>query len=122
MVNEVTAIYENGMLCLLTPLSLPELTRVRVQILTEEESRDDLRRAEAALVAAGLVKPAAAEPSPVHVSKARRKELRRLYAAGEPLSETIVQERDPTPDRVLHSQAKKYGPDCQCKRYGPKGT
>lgn len=94
MVDEVAAIYENGILRLLTPVSLPEHTRVRVQILTEEESGDDLRRAEAALVAAGLVKPAPAEPNPVHVSKGRRKELRRLYAAGEPLSEEIIRQRD----------------------------
>ena len=67
---------------------------MRVQILTEEESRDDLRRAEAVLVAAGLVKPALAQPDTVHISKARRKELRRLYAAGGPLSETIIRERD----------------------------
>lgn len=93
MASEVAAIYENGILRLLTPVSLPDRTRVRVQILIEEESRDDLRRAEAALVAAGLVKPAPAEPKPIHVSKARRKELRRLYAAGEPLSEEIIRER-----------------------------
>ena len=94
MGTQATAIYENGVLRLLTPVSLPERTRVRVQILSEEGPEDDLHRAEAALVAAGLVKP----PSPQHglktVSRARRAELAHLYAEGGPLSQVIISERD----------------------------
>ena len=56
MSTEATAIYENGVLRLLTPVSLPEQARVRLAILSEEEPEDELRRAEAALIAAGLVK------------------------------------------------------------------
>jgi predicted DNA-binding antitoxin AbrB/MazE fold protein len=94
MTDEVTAIYEKGVLRLLTPISLPEHTRVRVQIRTEEKSRDDLHRAEAALLAAGLVRLPPTTPDTVHVSKARRAELSHLYARGGPLSEAIIRERD----------------------------
>ena len=54
MSTEAKAIYEKGVLRLLTPVSLPEHAQVRVQILSDEEPMDDLRRAEAALIAAGL--------------------------------------------------------------------
>jgi len=94
MTNEATAIYENGVLRLLTPVSLPENARVRIQILAEEESHDELRRADEALIAAGLVKPAPAATDTVHVSRARRAELNRLYATGGPLSAVIIRERD----------------------------
>jgi len=57
MSTQATAIYEGGVLRLLTPVSLPERARVRIQILNEDELEDDMRRAEAALIAAGLVKP-----------------------------------------------------------------
>jgi predicted DNA-binding antitoxin AbrB/MazE fold protein len=94
MADETTAIYEQGVLRLLTPITLPEHTRVRVQILTKKESRDDLHRAEAALLAAGLVRLPPAAPSIVHVSKARRAELSHLYVTGDPLSVVIIPECD----------------------------
>ena len=94
MSTEATAIYENGVLRLLTPISLPEQARVRLAILGEEEPGSELRRAEAALIAAGLVKPASPQPEPRTVSRARRAELARLYAAGGPLSEVIIAERE----------------------------
>jgi predicted DNA-binding antitoxin AbrB/MazE fold protein len=94
MSTQATAIYEDGVLRLLTPVSLPERARVRVQILTEGESEDDLHRAEAALIAAGLVKPSKQPTELKTVSPARRAELARLYAAGGSLSEAIILERD----------------------------
>jgi predicted DNA-binding antitoxin AbrB/MazE fold protein len=93
MSTQATAIYEEGVLRLLTPVSLPEKARVRVQILSEEESESDLRRAEAVLIAAGLVKPTAQSDLKT-ISPARRAELARLYAVGGPLSEAIIAERD----------------------------
>ena len=85
MADEITAIYEQGVLRLLTPITLPEHTRVRVQILTKKESRDDLHRAEAALLAAGLVRlpPAAPRnrrdpPGRPRLRLARRKRARRI--------------------------------------------
>jgi predicted DNA-binding antitoxin AbrB/MazE fold protein len=94
MNTEATAIYENGVLRLLTPVSLPERARVRLAILSEEEPDDELRRAEVALVAAGLVKLASPQLEPRSISQDRRAELARLYAAGGPLSEVIIAERD----------------------------
>ena len=40
----VTAIYEKGMLRLLTPLNLPEQSRVTVRLLPEERPEEKLRR------------------------------------------------------------------------------
>ena len=94
MSTEATAIYENGVLRLLTPITLPEQARVRLAILGEEEPGSEGRRAEAALIAAGLVKPAGPQPEHRTVSRARRAELARLYAAGGPLSEVIIAERE----------------------------
>jgi predicted DNA-binding antitoxin AbrB/MazE fold protein len=94
MSTEAMAIYENGVLRLLTPVSFPEQARVRLTILTEEEAGDELRRAEAALIAAGLVKPASGQVGLETVSRDRRAELARLYATGGPLSEVIIAERD----------------------------
>ena len=51
-------------------------------------------RAEAALIAAGLVKPSSPQPGLRSVSQDRRAELARLYADGGPLSEVIIAERD----------------------------
>jgi predicted DNA-binding antitoxin AbrB/MazE fold protein len=94
MSTQATAIYERGVLRLLTPVSLPESTLVRIEILAEEEPEDDLRRAEAVLVAAGLVARPCPQPGLKVISRARRSELARLYAAGGPLSESIIAERD----------------------------
>jgi len=91
---QATAIYERGVLRLLTPITLPERTRVRVQILEEKDTESDLRRAEAVLIASGLVSPPEPPPGLKTISKARRAELSHLYAAGGPLSEVIIAERD----------------------------
>jgi predicted DNA-binding antitoxin AbrB/MazE fold protein len=90
----VTAIYEKGMLRLLTPLNLPEQSRVTVRILPEERPEEKSRRAEAVLAASGLVKPLEPAGELRSISKARRAELARLYGAGGPLSEAIIAERD----------------------------
>ena len=94
MGTEAVAIYENGVLRLLTPISLPEHARVRLAILSEEEPEDELHRARAALIAAGLIRPESPQVAPAAVSQVRRAELARLYAAGGPLSEVIIAERD----------------------------
>jgi predicted DNA-binding antitoxin AbrB/MazE fold protein len=91
---QATAIYEHGVLRLLTPLVLPERKKVRLQITEMEDSENDLQRAEAALVAAGLIKPGAASVDGRTVSDARREELAHLYAGSPPLSEVIIAERD----------------------------
>ena len=94
MGTEALAIYENGVLRLLTPVSLPERARVRLAILSEEEPEDKVRQAEAVLIAAGLVKPANLKAGLRSISQDRRAELARVYAEGGPLSEVIIAERD----------------------------
>lgn len=94
MGTEALAIYENGVLRLLTPVSLPERARVRLAILSEEEPEDEVHQAEAALIAAGLVKPASLQVAHRSISQDRRAELARLYAEGGPLSDVIIAERD----------------------------
>jgi predicted DNA-binding antitoxin AbrB/MazE fold protein len=99
MSTEARAIYEDGILRLLTPVALPERAEVRIQILADtegpkQEVADELERAEAALIAAGLVKPKKMPEHPKTISSAHRAELARLYAAGGPLSESIIAERD----------------------------
>jgi len=94
MSTEVNAIYESGTLRLLTPVSLPEHARVRVRILDQEQADDELERAEAVLIAAGIVKPQTSAEELEPIPAARRAELAHLYAVGGPLSEQIIDERD----------------------------
>ena len=94
MTVQATAIYEHGALRLLTPVVLPERKKVRVQITEMEDSENDLQRAEAALVAAGLIKPATLSSDGKAISNTRREELARLYAGNLALSEVIIAERD----------------------------
>jgi len=101
-----TAIYENGILHLLTPVDLPQQTRVRVEIQSEESAKpedkiataEEIERALAPLVAAGIVSPPPGSPTQSRrISDARRQELAQIYAQGESLSEIIIQERE---DRI----------------------
>ena len=91
---QATAIYEHGALRLLTPVVLAERKKVRLQITEVEDSDNDLQRAEAALVAAGLIKPVALSAEGRIISDARREELAHLYAGSPLLSEVIIAERD----------------------------
>jgi predicted DNA-binding antitoxin AbrB/MazE fold protein len=92
----VTAVYEQGVLRLLQPLPLPEHTCVRIQVLEtgEGEEMDKVRRAEAVLIAAGLIKPLTPPPDLPQVSEKRLAEVADRYAVGGPLSEVIIAERD----------------------------
>lgn len=92
----VTAVYERGVLRLLQPLTLPEHTRVRIQVLEVEasEEMDEVRRAEAVLVSAGLIKPLSPPPDLPQISEKRLAEVADRYAVGGPLSEVIIAERD----------------------------
>ena len=94
MSTEAKAIYEDGVLRLLTPVALPDRTQVRIQILSEQKADDELERAEAVLIAAGLIKPKKIPEGLEPISSARRAELARLYSVGGPLSESIIAERD----------------------------
>ena len=98
MNSTIIAIYENGVLRPLTPLALPEHARVQVhveQVLAPTDVAQNRRRVHEALVAAGLSLPTPDIP-PVSspLSAERREELARLFAAGRPLSELIIEERE----------------------------
>ena len=94
----ITAVYENGLLRPLTPLTLPEHAQVRLQVLPnrdEESPAEHRRRVHEVLVSAGLSLPAApVMPEARPLSAERREELARILAAGGPLSDVILTERD----------------------------
>ncbi len=98
MSQTITAVYEQGVLRPLKPLSLAERSQVEIQILETisppEDEDDTRRRAEQALIAAGLIKPLNPPPGLLHISAERRRELAQLYAAGGPLSELVIAERE----------------------------
>lgn len=89
-----TAIYEHGVLRLLSPLPLPERTRVKL-VIQQLDPSDEMRRAEQVLAATGLVTaPGGAAPSLAPGSELRLAETAERYAVGGPLSEVIIAERD----------------------------
>jgi predicted DNA-binding antitoxin AbrB/MazE fold protein len=94
MVAVATAIYEKGTLRLLTPINLPERTRVRVQIQEDRQIDDEMQRAIALLEASGLVSSPERPQAKQTISPARRAELTRIYAAAGALSDMIIAERD----------------------------
>lgn len=95
--NPISAIYENGVLRLLTPLALPEQTQVQVYVQplsASPEAAVHRRRVREALMAAGLSLPLSLSPVSGALSAERRAELARLFGVGQPLSELIIEERE----------------------------
>lgn len=96
MNNPVLAIYEKGVLRLLTPLSLPEQTQVQVYVQPQStlpEAIAHRRQVHEILLAAGLSLPSSLPPTSSSLSAERRAELAQLFATGRPLSELILEER-----------------------------
>lgn len=104
MSQSATAIYENGVLRLLSPLDLPERARVHILIESVEpatelpataatdpdDEREITRRI---LIEAGLVRP---EPIPftgIPLSEQELEELADRIAGAGPLSDLIIEER-----------------------------
>jgi len=90
----VTAVYENGVLRLLSPLNLRERQTVRIQILPEEPT-NEAEQVIQTLVAAGLITPPPGHSDIEPVSEEERHELAEILgqAPGKPLSEIIIEER-----------------------------
>ncbi|KYC36282.1 hypothetical protein WA1_41905 [Scytonema hofmannii PCC 7110] len=90
----ITAVYENGVLRPLNPLSLQEHQTVQIQLLTEEPAMDAEQIIQS-LVAAGLVSSPPRRDDVEPVSEEAWRELtQRLEASpGKPLSEIIIEER-----------------------------
>jgi predicted DNA-binding antitoxin AbrB/MazE fold protein len=89
-----TAVYEQGVLRLLTPVDLPERSRVRLHIVEMGEAADELRRAEEALAAAGIIRQPIAPKRKKVVPGSRRAYLARVYGEAGPISEIVIRERD----------------------------
>jgi len=94
MAKIVTAIYENGILRPLQPLPLQEHQRVRIQLLSEDDSvlpEHAIRQ----LIENGLLTPPAGHSTlPVASAEERRALADKLArSTKKPLSEVIVEER-----------------------------
>jgi len=98
MTTTINAIYEHGVFRPLEPLSVPEHTRVILQ-MQEAPPLDGhviyRQRVQQMLIAAGLSWPLLETvPSPSPLSAARRAELAHRFSVGQPLSEIILAERE----------------------------
>jgi predicted DNA-binding antitoxin AbrB/MazE fold protein len=94
MSGTIPAVYENGVLRLLTPLALPEHTRVEIQIVTQssvaETERQQVRRA---LLEAGIIRPQAASEAIQPVSETDLAAAAQALGQAGPLSALIIAER-----------------------------
>ena len=96
MNESITAIYENGVLRPITPLALPEHTKVQLWIQSpppDDAAETHRREVVAALVAAGLTLPTLDISPAMPLSEEERDELARRIPPGRPLSEIIIEER-----------------------------
>ncbi len=90
----VTAIYEQGVLRPLTPLSLPENARVQIQIIEQLSNTEERQRVRQALLEAGVIRPQALVEPVEPVTEAELIAAAKALAVAGPLSELILAERD----------------------------
>jgi len=121
------------MLRLLTPLALPERTRVRIQIMEEETIEDAKQGARGCAARFGLVKPS----KPVQDVSERLPGLaapnwRSYTAVGGPISEEIIAEREEPMipyyldssalDQALRDRSRQSMVGGHCVRPGPTAS
>jgi predicted DNA-binding antitoxin AbrB/MazE fold protein len=96
MERSIAVVYEKGMLRPLSPLNLPEHTRLEIQIVAaRDESKHDAEKAAQILVKAGLVQPSVLrESAPALISDDERREVADAYGRAGALSDVIIAERD----------------------------
>jgi predicted DNA-binding antitoxin AbrB/MazE fold protein len=95
MSETVTAIYERGVLRLLTPLHLPEHTRIEIQIVSRSSAAEDERqRVRQALLDAGVIRPRPPAEPVQPVPETRLAAAAKALAAAGSLSELIIAERN----------------------------
>ncbi len=95
MITTVEAIYKQGILHPLKPLSLPEQTRVQIQITGQTPAKKSERpRARQALLKAGIIQPRHSVESKDSVSEAELSAAAHSLAAAGPISELIIADRD----------------------------
>jgi len=94
MNGTITAVYENGVLRPLKPLSLPEHTQVEIQII-EPASTDveERKRVRWALMAAGVIQPQPVTDPIQPVSEMALAAAAQALGQAGPLSELIIAER-----------------------------
>ena len=92
----VTAVHENGVLRLMSPVTLHEGQKVRILVLPElPEPTSELERVLQPLIDAGKLTPSPLRGTVEPVSEAaRRQRTERLKVySGKPLSEIIIEDR-----------------------------
>ncbi len=90
----ITAVYEQGVLRPLTPLVLPEHTRVQIQIVVQPSTaQEERRRARQALLDAGVIRSRPPAEPVQAVSEAQLIKAANVLAAAGPLSEIVIAER-----------------------------
>ena len=94
MSETVTAIYEKGILRPLTPLELPESTRVQLQIIDQTPADQEQHQVRQALLDAGLIRPRAASEPVEPVTEAQLTQAANALAKASPLSNLIIAERN----------------------------
>jgi len=95
MKETIAAIYEQGVLRPLTPLALPEHTRVQIQIVALVPAvQEERHRVRQALLDAGVIRPRPTIEPVQPVSEAQLAAAADALAAAGPLSELIIAERE----------------------------
>ncbi len=91
MIETIAAIYEEGVLRPLSPVSLPEHARVQIQIIAQipgaQEKRQQVRQA---LLDAGVIQPRPSTGLIPAISEAQIAAAANSLAAAGPLSELIM--------------------------------
>jgi predicted DNA-binding antitoxin AbrB/MazE fold protein len=94
MAGTIPAIYENGVLRLLTPLALPEHTVVEIQIVKPTSATETERqRVRQVLAEAGVIQPQAVTEAIQPVSETDLAAAAQALGQAGPLSALIIAER-----------------------------
>lgn len=95
MDTQITVIYEKGILRPLQPLSLPEHTRLEIQMSIPSKSTSSIeKQAEQALISAGVIGETPVTAPLDTVSEKELETAARIIGAAGPLSDIILAERD----------------------------
>ena len=95
MNGTITAVYENGILRPLTPLALPEHTRVEIQIVNQAPAAaTERQQVRQALAAAGIIRPQTATEPIQPVSETALAAAAQTLGQAGPLSDLIIAERE----------------------------
>jgi predicted DNA-binding antitoxin AbrB/MazE fold protein len=95
MDTQITVIYEKGILRPLQPLSLPEHTRLEIQMSIPSKGNSSIeKQAEQALISAGVVEYTPTIAFPDNISEKELETAAKIMGAAGPLSDIILAERD----------------------------